>query len=188
MRNKIIEQASQLFFEKGYGAVSLKSICAPLDIKPSSLYYHFAGGKEELYLEIIQKSTDDFRAKIESLAFQHDNLEKILKEFGYWYVNQLPMNMMLIAQIDLPYLSVKGQSAVKAFVGKNIFGALEQLFAKHKLSLREDYKTDLFVGTICVLFFSIHSTLKMSPYGAKELVNYNVNVFIHGSRRSRLEK
>lgn len=86
-----------MLFAEGFNATTLSRICAPLKIRAASLYYHFKGGKEEIYLEVIKRRTNQFRAGIESIALTHNDLETILKEFGYWYVEQPPMNMMIIS-------------------------------------------------------------------------------------------
>jgi AcrR family transcriptional regulator len=38
---------------RGYTSVTLKDIANQLGIKQASLYYHFPGGKENLYMEVM---------------------------------------------------------------------------------------------------------------------------------------
>lgn len=180
MKDQIVLCAEHLFFSQGYNSVSLQSICTPLKIKPASLYYHFKGGKEELYLEVIKRRTSDFRSSIESIALKHDDLETILKTFGYWYISQPPMNMMLIAEFDIPYLSPRGKKAVNELVARAVFEPLSLLFARYKESLKNDLDPYMMVGTLSVLLFSIHSAKKMGNADATQLVDYNINVFLRG--------
>lgn len=53
MKDRIMTVAENLFFTNGFKSVTLNEICEVLEIKPASLYYHFKGGKEEIYIEVI---------------------------------------------------------------------------------------------------------------------------------------
>jgi AcrR family transcriptional regulator len=180
MKESIVAQAEGLFFAVGFNATTLSAICAPLKIKPASLYYHFKGGKEEIYLEVIRRRTTQLRAAIESIALSHDNLDPILREFGYWYVEQPPMNMMLIAQMDMPHLSRKGRNAVNHFVRTSVFEPLGHLFVRYKNILNDAYDPYAMVGTLSVLLFSIHTAVKQSGTMPRQLVDFNIAVFLRG--------
>lgn len=181
MKDRILEKAQDLFFAKGYHAVSLASICTPLKIKPASLYYHFKGGKEELYLEVIKRRTLEFKSQVESLALRHSELEKILKQFGYWYVEQPAMNMMIIAQIDMPYLTPRAQKILNEQVSSTVFEPLGLLFMRNSSLLRTGLQPFSLVGTFSVLLFSIHDTLKMGGGTPRAVVDYNVDLFLRGA-------
>ena len=184
MKEQIVNQAEQLFFTQGFSAVTLTAICAPLKIKPASLYFHFKGGKEEIYLAVIKRRTEQFRSGIESIALRHDDLETILKEFGYWYVEQPPMNMMIIAQMDIPYLTRRGRTMVNELVKASVFEPLGMLFLRYHSILNRKYDPFTMVGTFSVLLFSIHTAAKMGDASARQLVDYNVDVFLRGVLRS----
>lgn len=40
-KQKILDAALNLFSQKGFSAVSIRDICKVVDIKESSIYYHF---------------------------------------------------------------------------------------------------------------------------------------------------
>jgi AcrR family transcriptional regulator len=180
MTDAILDQAERLFFAHGFQATTLSGICAPLKIKPASLYYHFRGGKEEIYVQVIRRRTSQFRAGIEDMAHRHHDLSTILKEFGYWYVEQPPMNMMLIAQMDMPNLSRRAKDAVNYCVRSSVFEPLGQVFINHKTLLKTQFDPFTMVGTLSVLLFSIHTAAAKSGISARHLVDYNIEVFLRG--------
>ena len=51
-REGILDAAASLFRQRGYGAVSLRSIAQAAGIKAGSIYYHFAS-KDEIVTEIL---------------------------------------------------------------------------------------------------------------------------------------
>ena len=53
-RDRILETALDLFSQYGYSGVSIRDICGYVNIKESSLYYHFTN-KQAILDEIINK-------------------------------------------------------------------------------------------------------------------------------------
>lgn len=51
---QILTAARDLFLTKGYKGVSMKEIADAVQVMPSALYYHFPGGKEDLFTRMIQ--------------------------------------------------------------------------------------------------------------------------------------
>ncbi len=56
-REIILQEALNLFSNKGYAAVSMRDIAAAVGIRASSIYHHFSG-KQELFEALIQKAND----------------------------------------------------------------------------------------------------------------------------------
>lgn len=50
--HKILATARQLFMQRGYSAVSINDIVRAADVTKPTLYYHFAEGKEELFVQM----------------------------------------------------------------------------------------------------------------------------------------
>lgn len=51
---------------KGYMGVSLEAIAGEVGVSKPALYYHFPGGKEQLFVEIAHRSLERIRAGLES--------------------------------------------------------------------------------------------------------------------------
>lgn len=53
-RQKILDVSLELFSQKGYSAVSIRDICKYVEIKESSVYYHFEN-KQSIFDELLNK-------------------------------------------------------------------------------------------------------------------------------------
>lgn len=81
-RPQILEAAQALFIDHGYKGVSMKDVAEAVAITPAALYYHFPGGKEELFADTIRhflqstverafqamESATTFRARLRQLT------------------------------------------------------------------------------------------------------------------------
>lgn len=180
MKAEILQKAEELFFSRGYQGVTLQDISTGLGIKPASLYYHFKDGKEEIYLEVIKSRVKTYKIALESIAFKETQLEKILLEFGFWYLKQPAMNMSLIAEFDMPHLTPRGRIIAMKNVGEFVFDPLRLLFSKYSQDLRADLDPQQLVSTFNVLLYSTKTSIKMSGKKPKELIEYCVSVFLNG--------
>ena len=186
-RNKIVSLAEKLFFANGYNNVTLREICDGVKIRPASLYYHFPGGKEELYIEVVVLRVNQFKDAVYRFSKECSTLKEVLEKFGYWYIDQPPMNMMLIAQIDMPFLSAKGKRTIKTLVREAVFVPLSQVFEDYSDDLKSKEDKFLLVGAFNVLLFSIFSAAKMGELDAKFLVKYYIDLFLYGAEKPKIE-
>ncbi|WP_284377220.1 TetR/AcrR family transcriptional regulator [Amylibacter marinus] len=72
-RNKLIEQARDLFWTRGWAGTSLKDLEAALKMKPGSFYAAF-GSKENLFDLALQKYASDGRMRLQLLSDHHGPL------------------------------------------------------------------------------------------------------------------
>lgn len=66
-KQKILETALDLFSQNGFSAVSIRDICKVVDIKESSVYYHFKN-KQAILEELLQQFesiANDFMSQLE---------------------------------------------------------------------------------------------------------------------------
>ena len=54
-KQRILNVALDLFSQKGFSAVSVRDICKVVDIKESSVYYHFKN-KQSIFDELLQQN------------------------------------------------------------------------------------------------------------------------------------
>jgi len=78
-KEQIIAEASQLFKEKGYNAVSMRDIADALDIKAASLYNHITGKQEILSTLILAVATEFTEGMNTVVAEEISPLQKIEK-------------------------------------------------------------------------------------------------------------
>nr|MDQ3363654.1 TetR/AcrR family transcriptional regulator [Actinomycetota bacterium] len=64
-RESVLVVAEELFGEHGYRCVTMGDEAEVLGMLKASLYYHFPGGKEELYVEVMYKMLERYRSEME---------------------------------------------------------------------------------------------------------------------------
>src|SRR5699024_9213516 len=78
-KQKILDVSLDLFSKKGLSAVSISDICAHVNIKESSVYYHFKNKQavfDELLYRFEQVATDMMVRLEQSLSAQFCSMEK----------------------------------------------------------------------------------------------------------------
>lgn len=114
---RVLDVAERLFMDRGYSAITLRDIADELGMKQASLYYHFPGGKEQLFLAMAERMFDrHHQGVVEALAGGEDDLRAQLRGVAEWFASQRPMKFMGMMHADVAALSEehKEQLAHKA--------------------------------------------------------------------------
>jgi len=103
---RILDASERLFSELGYRAVTLQDIAKAVEMRHASLYYYAPQGKEQLYIEVMERSFkrhgegltnavieagDDFRAQIHAVA--------------HWFATHPPIDLGRIVRSDMPSIN-----------------------------------------------------------------------------------
>jgi len=103
---RVLDVAEELFMDSGYNAVALRDIAEALGIKQASLYYHFPGGKEQLFLAMAERMFERHRQGILAAIGQGRNeLRAELRAVAAWFGSQRPLKLMSMLHADLTALS-----------------------------------------------------------------------------------
>lgn len=73
-RQRILDAALDLFSQSGYAVVSIRDICARVQVREGTLYYHFSNKQaiaEELFREFSQRA-DELMAPLEAALGELD--------------------------------------------------------------------------------------------------------------------
>lgn len=102
LRDKILEAATDLFAERGYGATSVREVVERVGCTKPSLYYYF-GSKEGLYLEVLRFHMARFTALIDSATEGTGSLERRLARsiaflFDYLGSHRSAMRLLYTAE------------------------------------------------------------------------------------------
>ncbi len=79
-RQVVIDKATNLYWQKGFHATSMRNLQDEIDMRPGSIYSAF-GSKEGLFKEALRNYTDMGLAQIERLKTEHDTPIETLKAF-----------------------------------------------------------------------------------------------------------
>lgn len=99
-RQQILEAAQQLFLERGYNGVSMKDVAEDVEITSAALYYHFPGGKHDLFFSmvdsLIRSWTEGARRAMET---PHSLRERLTAFADYLFT--LPLDRLLLLARDI---------------------------------------------------------------------------------------
>lgn len=102
-RQRVLEAAEWLFTERGYKSVTLRDLASAVGIRHASLYHHAPGGKEQLYVEVVERNlrrhADGLRAAIDGAE---PTIRPQLQAVARWLLTQPPMDLMRMTHSDLP--------------------------------------------------------------------------------------
>ncbi len=105
-RERVLDAAEHLFARQGYAAVTLRDIAAAVGIRHTSLYHHVPGGKEALYVEVmerhLQRHAQGLRVAIAAAA---PTVAAQLYAIADWLLSQPPMDMLRMTYTDLPAIA-----------------------------------------------------------------------------------
>lgn len=101
-RTRILDAADGLFSRRGYAAVTLRDIASEVGMRHASLYYYAPGGKEQLFVEVMERNLRQHRAGIgEAIAGAGDDLGAQLIAVAHWLLQQPPLDFARMAHADL---------------------------------------------------------------------------------------
>lgn len=127
-RQRVLDAAEDLFMQRGYNAIALRDIADALGIKQASLYYHFPGGKEELYVAVAERVFANHYAGVQD-ALKGETLEEQLHAVAHWFSGQRQMSLLGMIHADLPALQPAHTGVVQTAALRGIFLPLSQAFA-----------------------------------------------------------
>jgi AcrR family transcriptional regulator len=104
-RTRILEAADELFSRRGYAAVTLRDIASEVGMRHASLYYYAPGGKEQLFVEVMERNLRQHRTGIgQAVADAGHDLRAQLIAVAHWLLQQPPLDFARMAHADLQAL------------------------------------------------------------------------------------
>lgn len=85
-KKRITAKATQLFNQKGYGAVTMNEVCEAAEVSKGSLYHHFPS-KEELFLQVVEEDSQQWNSEWERIRASAGSIEEQLYALAEHYAN-----------------------------------------------------------------------------------------------------
>jgi AcrR family transcriptional regulator len=128
-RTRILDEAEAQFSAKGFTAVTLRDIAVPLGLNHSSLYHHFPGGKEELYVEVMVRNIRRHGEGLAAaMAASDGSLRGKLRGVAAWLLSQPPMDLNRMAEADLKALSPESAAKLSALLYDLVIRTVQEAF------------------------------------------------------------
>jgi AcrR family transcriptional regulator len=158
-KERILDAAEGLFATKGYDSVTLRDIVSLLGLSHPALYYHFPGGKEELFAEVMERTIRRHGAGLEaSMGASDGSLRGRLRAAASWLLSRPPMDLIRMAQTDLAALRPEAARRIMDLVYELILRRLQGAFEESRKS-GEALPSDpgLLAGAFLGMIESLHS-------------------------------
>jgi AcrR family transcriptional regulator len=128
---RVLDVAEQLFMDGGYNAVTLRDIAGALGIKQASLYYHFPGGKEQLFLVMAERMFERHRQGVSAaVETGESDLRAQLRAVAAWFGSQRPLKLMSMLHADLTALSPEARKQLEQKAHAALLQPLRECFVR----------------------------------------------------------
>lgn len=158
-RERLLDVAEELFALRGFSGVTLRDLASPLGLTHATIYYHFPGGKEELFARVMERN---IRRHGEGLASSMEkggpSLRGKLRGAAEWLLSQPPMDLIRMAESDLKALPQDSARLIMGLVYELILKRLQAAFEAAVASGEvESCDAGLLAGGLLGLVESLHS-------------------------------
>lgn len=174
---RVLDTAEHFFSYKGYASVTLREIGQALGVSHASLYYHFPGGKEALFIAVTRRGIlrhgEALKARIEKAG---DDIRAQLLEASEWLLSQPPLDLIRMSQSDMPNIDPLEARKLMELMHEQVLlrlqGALQRADEEHVIHCANPA---LVAGAIVGMVESFHSTPPFAIRGtlvdmAKEMI------------------
>lgn len=109
----LLDLAETAFGEKGYTGVSLRNLADMLGIKHTSIYYHVPGGKQSLYVAVMERTLWRYREGIENATLRvQGDISAKMHAIAKWLLSQPPFDYHRMRTGDLIHLTPEHQRSL----------------------------------------------------------------------------
>lgn len=127
-REHLLDAAEQLFMLRGYAAVRMHEVAAAAGIRQATLYHHFHGGKEELFIRVLERYFARHHLGLNAaLAAAVPNIRAQLYATSDWLLSQAPMDLARMAATDLPAINTAEAERLAKLAYTTLFTPIIQM-------------------------------------------------------------
>ena len=125
--DEILKAAFKVFSERGFAHATMDDVAEAAGITKGTIYLYFPG-KEELFIEVVQRSLDRHRRGLrDRIAAVPARLRDRLHAVAEWFLNQSPMDLVRMTQSDIPALSSEAASRLEQLAYESILRPVEHV-------------------------------------------------------------
>ncbi len=100
---RVLNSAERLFAQRGYNSVTLRDIAADVGVHHTTLYHHVPGGKEQLFIDVLERTLQHHRKGMtDAIAQAQVSVRSQLYAVAEWLLSQPPMDLVRLTYSDMP--------------------------------------------------------------------------------------
>lgn len=162
----------------------MRDIARALDMRQASLYYHMPEGKEQLFVEVMERTLSRHQAGlIHAIETAVPQLEAQLQAAVRWIFSQPPLYLFKMMENDMPALSAENHQHLLQRSHQALFAPLVAIFtAAHAHgTIRHNLTADHLAGTFLTILEGVAfaqrtgKTAQLPTHTADELIDILLN-------------
>jgi len=115
-RQRLLDVADELFSRRGFAGVTLRDIAEALDMHHASLYYYAPRGKEQLFIEVMERNFVRHRAGLTAaIAEAGDHIVDQVHAVAQWLASQPLIDMGRMRESDMRALPPEAAERLMQF-------------------------------------------------------------------------
>ncbi len=182
-RQRLLDAAEGLFANKGYSTVTLRDIAAEVGIRHTSIYHHAPGGKEQLFVEVVERNFNrHYEGLVQALAQAEPGLRAEVRAVGEWLMSQPPMDMVRMVYSDMPAIKPADAERLSMLAYESMILPLAHILeAAYERGEVDYHDFPLVAGGLIGMLESLHAAPELS--GDKthlEMAYYLIDVMLKG--------
>jgi AcrR family transcriptional regulator len=181
-RERVLLVAERLFSERGYSSVTLRDIATELGIRQASLYHHVPGGKEQLFVEVTERSLERSRIELERVIRQAaDDLPCQLHNVAEYLLSQPPFDLARMIRSDMPAISEAHARRLTRIALNSLVIPIETAFrAARERGEHQMPHERLLAGSFLAIIETVQVSQRFTPMPALEMVDLMIDVLLNG--------
>jgi TetR/AcrR family transcriptional regulator, cholesterol catabolism regulator len=182
---RVMDTAERLFARKGYNAVTLRDIAAEIGIHHTTLYHHVPGGKEQLYIDVVERNLAHHRQGLTmAIDGAPPDIRSQLRAAADWLLSQPPMDLVRLVYSDLPSIDPAQAERLSRIAFETMLLSIEAILRSAREQGVIEYE-DLILaaGTFIGMIESLYAVPQRVVIKGRQTMAYEmVDILLNGLR------
>ncbi|HMP39736.1 MAG TPA: TetR/AcrR family transcriptional regulator [Roseiflexaceae bacterium] len=184
-RERVLGVAERIFSERGYRAVTLREIADELGMKQASLYNHAPGGKEQLFVEVTERSLRRHGEHLrQAIAAAEPNLRAQLRAAARWLLSQPPLNLDRMSTSDMPSIEPEVAQKLARLSADALFIPIDEIIAQaYRRGETRLTVPMMFAAMFLTIIESLHHAQQYSRIAPEVMADDVIDILLDGILR-----
>jgi AcrR family transcriptional regulator len=182
---RVMDAAEKLFVLRGYNAVTLRDIAAEIGIHHTTVYHHVPGGKEQLYIDVVERNLAHHRQGLTgAIEGAPPDIRSQLRAIADWLLSQPPMDLVRMVHSDLPSIDPVQAERLSRIAFETMLVPVEAILRSARDQGVIEYE-DLILaaGTFIGMIESLYAVPQRPAMKSKQSMAYEmVDILLNGLR------